>query len=215
MLVVSAFELAGRLRGVLSAVAASFVLALGLQPPVAWLERRGWRRGPAAMAVLSAVGVAIVAVVAVALPSFVSQVEEIAVDLPRRLEELTGRSELLETGVSLLDLRSLVAEPDTGSSLDLLRDASLNVVLVLTVVIVTPSFAVSVPAIKRWGLRLLRREDRPEALAIVNEVSDRIAGYIAGNLLVSLIAGMLASWRSRSWGCPSHWLWRCGWRSPT
>jgi predicted PurR-regulated permease PerM len=45
---------------------------------------------------------------------------------------------------------------------------------------------------KRWVLRLVRRDERPDLLRLVNESSERISGYILGNLTVSLVAGVVS-----------------------
>ncbi|MGH8928978.1 MAG: AI-2E family transporter, partial [Acidimicrobiia bacterium] len=61
-----------------------------------------------------------------------------------------------------------------------------------TIAFLTPYFAHALPRIKRWVLRLTRHEERPDLLHLLNEASDKISGYILGNLTVSMIAGLIS-----------------------
>lgn len=44
---------------------------------------------------------------------------------------------------------------------------------------------------RQWVLRLTHRDDRPDLLRLLNDASERISGYILGNLTVSVIAGVV------------------------
>jgi predicted PurR-regulated permease PerM len=61
----------------------------------------------------------------------------------------------------------------------------------LTVILVTPYFAMSMPAIKRWVVRMLRPRHREDFLYVINEATDLMANFIVGNLVISLIAGVV------------------------
>ncbi len=176
-----------RLQGVLLVVVASFVLALGLQPALAWLERRGLARWHAmAMVMLAGLALAAAAVAAI-VPVLIGQLDEIAATLPDLLDEIREGGGPLAGLVDRFDWTTIMDTAGAGllPAVGGIAGTAFNAV---TVLILTPYFAFAFPSIKRFVLRLLRREDRPEFLRMVNESVDRISGYIAGNLVVSAIA---------------------------
>ena len=63
---------------------------------------------------------------------------------------------------------------------------------VVTILAVTPYLAVRLPQVKVWVARLLRRRHREDFLYVLNESTDLMANYIVGNLVISLIAGVVA-----------------------
>jgi predicted PurR-regulated permease PerM len=63
---------------------------------------------------------------------------------------------------------------------------------VVTILAVTPYLAIRLPQFKVWIARLLRHRHREDFLYVLNESTDLIANYIVGNVVVSLIAGVVA-----------------------
>jgi predicted PurR-regulated permease PerM len=61
----------------------------------------------------------------------------------------------------------------------------------LTVLLVTPYFAMAMPEIKLWLVRLLRPQHREDFLRLIGESTDLMANFIVGNLIVSVIAGVV------------------------
>jgi predicted PurR-regulated permease PerM len=61
----------------------------------------------------------------------------------------------------------------------------------VTVAILTAYFATSLPSMQRSVARLLRREHRDELEVILERTTGRIGGYVTGNVVVSLIAGVV------------------------
>lgn len=176
-----------RLEGVLLVVVASFVLALGLQPTLSWMEQRGLARWQAMAVVLLGGIVAAGAAIGAIVPLLIGQLDEIITAVPAVLDDLREVSGPLGTAINRFDWTAMMGEDGSGllPALSGVAGATFNVV---TVLILTPYFAYSFPSIKRFTLRLLHREDRPEFLRMVNESVDRISGYIAGNLTVSVFA---------------------------
>ncbi len=176
-----------RLQGVLLVVVASFVLALGLQPALAWLERRGLARWQAMAAVMLAGTAATGAALAAIVPVLIGQLDEIFATIPDILDEVRAGGGPLGDLVDRLDWTAVMDAAGAGL-LPAVGGMAGTVFNAVTVLILTPYFAYAFPSIKRFTLRMLRREDRPEFLRMVNESVDRISGYIAGNLVVSVIA---------------------------
>jgi predicted PurR-regulated permease PerM len=61
----------------------------------------------------------------------------------------------------------------------------------LTVLVVTPYFAMAMQDIKLWLVRLLRPHHREDFLRVLGESTDLMANFIVGNLVVSVIAGVV------------------------
>lgn len=188
-----ALFLLGILRGILLLVIASFVLAIGLQPAVSWLERRGLRRGLGLAFVLMAILVVVGGMVAVALPVIVSQVVELVEGLPALVDELSAGDGLVARLAGMIDLDGAAADAtaDPATVFDVAGSVAGGLFNFLTVLLVTPYFAMSMPAIKRWLVRLLRPHQREDFLRVLGDSTDMMANFILGNLVVSVIAGVV------------------------
>lgn len=185
--------LLGLLKGILLLVIASFVLAIGFQPAVSWLERRGLRRGIGLSVVLMGILVVVGGMVAVALPLIVSQVVELVEGLPELIEELAGGDGLVARLAGMVDVDRITTEgtADPATLFDVAGSVAGGVFNFLTVLLVTPYFAMSMPAIKRWLVRLLRPQHREDFLRVLSDSTDLMANFIVGNLVVSVIAGVV------------------------
>ena len=179
------------LQGVLLVVLASLVLALGMQPAIAWFESRGFSRGAALAAILIGLNVVLVAGAWVMVPMAVDQVDEIGEALPGLQDELRELGGLGRVIANRIDPSSLLegAEEDVGRTVGA---AAATIFNVFTVAVLTPYFAHALPRMRRWVLRLTHRDERPDLLRLLNDASERISGYILGNLTVSVIAGVVS-----------------------
>lgn len=179
------------LQGVLLVVLASLVLALGLQPAIGYFERRGFSRGAALAIMLVAINVVLVAGAWVLVPMAVDQADEIGESLPGLQDELRELGGLGRVVANRIDPSSFIrdAEDDVGRTLGAAAAAIFNI---FTVAVLTPYFAHALPRMRSWILRLVHREERPDLLRLINDASERISGYILGNLTVSLVAGVVS-----------------------
>lgn len=187
------FWLLGRLAGTLLVVVASFALAVGMQPMMRWLERRGVDRRIALAGILLT-GVAIASVmIGVLLPVAVGQLDDVARGIPAYLETLQRGDGIGSRLVSMLDLTALGEKLSDNPTVALsaLGDMASFAVNALTLLVVTPYFALEMPAIKRWIVRVLRPRYRGDFLFAINRASDLTANYILGNLAISLMAGVI------------------------
>lgn len=190
---VIAVQLIGILQGILLVILASFVLAIGFQPAVQWLEARGLRRGLGLAVVLMSFLVGIGGLLALALPLIASQLGELAEQLPPFLERMQDEEGFLPRLVAMLDIGQLTEEAtaDPERAIGVLGQVATFGFNFLTVILVTPYFAMSMPAIKRWVVRMLRPRHREDFLYVINEATDLMANFIVGNLVISLIAGVV------------------------
>lgn len=190
--VVSLFLL-GILRGILLVILASFVLAIGFQPAIRWFERRGMKRGLGLALVLMTFLVVVGGMLALALPLIISQAGEMLDELPAVVERLQGGDGLIARLANLVDIDRMAAEgtADPEAALQFVGSAAGFIFNFLTVLLVTPYFALSMPAMKRWLIRLLRPQHREDFLHLVGESTDLMANFIVGNLVISVIAGVV------------------------
>ncbi len=190
---VVALFLLGILQGILLVIFASFVLAIGFQPAISWFERRGMRRGLGLGLVLMSFLVVVGGLLALALPLILSQVGDIVGQFPVLVERLQAGGGLLARVAGLIDLDRMTTEAtaDPATALEIVGSVAGFTFNFLTVLLVTPYFAMSMPAIKRWLVRLLRPRHREDFIGLLGQSTDLIANFIIGNLVVSVIAGLV------------------------
>ena len=176
------------LQGVLLVLLASLVLALGLQPAIEYLEGRGLKRGWALAMIIIAANVVLIGGAVALVPTALNQLDAIGDSIPELQEELRAMGGLGEVAADRLDFQSFVDGDEEVTRT--IGTAAATVFNVFTVAVLVPYFAYALPSMKRWVLRLIHRDERPDALRVVNEATERISGYILGNLAVSLIAGV-------------------------
>jgi len=190
--VVALFML-GVLKGILLVILASFVLAIGFQPAIAWFERRGMRRGFGLGLVLMGFLVVIGGMLALALPLIVTQVGEMIEQLPALIEDLQAGDGLIAQVAGMIDLDQMTSggTSDPTTVFEVVGNLTGFAFNALTVLLVTPYFAMSMPGIKRWLVRLIRPRHREDFMLLVSESTELIANFIVGNVIVSLIAGVV------------------------
>ena len=167
----------------------SAILALGFQPAVAWLERRGLRRGWAVALGLFTGLVVIGLFLWLVLPDIVRQGGALQQDAPRILESAQQRFPFLRGIIERL--RSGVGSLDPSGILDLAGSFTTLVLGSVTVLVLTIYFTVRLPTMRTWVASLLHPEDREEFTGILDESIERVGGYVLGNLAVSAIAGVV------------------------
>ena len=190
-------ELLIRARSVLVLIGLALFIAAGLDPAVSWLSRRGLPRWTAVLSVVAVlVGVLAVFLLA-AIPPLTSQATTLANHLPNYLHSLNNpRSELgrlnlryhIEQRVQqLLSSRgTTIAGGLLGAGAVVLSTAtSVVVVMVLTIY-----FLSGLPKIKLFIYRLAPRSRRARVILIGDEIFTKVGGYLLGNFVTSLIAGL-------------------------
>lgn len=185
--------LLGILQGILLVILASFVLAIGFQPAISWFEARGMRRGLGLALVLMVFLIVFGGLAALALPLILSQAGEMVEQIPALVERLQAGDGLVARLAGLIDLEQITTEStsDPTAALEVVGNAAGFVFNFLTVLLVTPYFAMSMPGIKIWLVRLLRPQHREDFVRVLGESTDLMANFIVGNLIVSVVAGVV------------------------
>ncbi|MEV0583746.1 AI-2E family transporter [Nonomuraea sp. NPDC050310] len=183
---------------VLILIVVSLFLAVGLNPAVVWLGKRGLPR-PAAITVVFLLVIAFFVGFGLAIvPPLTTQTADFAAQLPAYVNELQNHPQVraLDQQFQLLDrLQQYLASGDLGKQVfggllgaaGMVAGALFNA---LTVLILSLYFLASLPSITSFGYRLVPASRRDRVRALGDEIIKRIGGYVAGNLLISLIAGV-------------------------
>ncbi len=189
--VIITFHALIQLRGVFLVVAASLVLALGVQPFLKFLERQGLSR-VIATTVMLLIGVVVgVGATWLVAPMLSDQISEVIEAGPGIIDELRASNGFLDTVLADFSTESLTGSDDEGggSPLTALFGGLFNL---FTVGVLTPYFAYAMPRMKVYTLRLIHKEGRESFIGIFDEAIERVSGFIAGNLVVSAFAFLFA-----------------------
>jgi predicted PurR-regulated permease PerM len=180
---------------ILVLVLISFILALGFQPALAWMERRGLSRGLSVTLGLLGGLVMFGLFLWLVLPDVIAEMSALGERAPEYLREATQGSGLLadlnrEYGLveELEKLQTRLPEQILG----IIGSFAALVFNSLTVLILTIFFTVNLPRMRQGVARLMGREDRSEFHEIYDESVRRVGGYVIGNLVVSAIAGAVS-----------------------
>ena len=202
LVVAAALEVLWIARHVVSWMIIALFLALALNPAVDRLERRlGGRRGIATSIVCLLTLAVIIGIAALFIPTLVHQVSGFAKRVPDYLHDLThgrGRLGFLQTKYHLVDkARKALHEGGakrlfglTGTAVAITKSVITAVVATVTIAFMT--FFMLLEG-RGWMERiygLLRPESQPRWRAVGRDIYRTVGGYVTGNLLISLIAGV-------------------------
>nr|WP_131102537.1 AI-2E family transporter [Streptomonospora litoralis] len=190
----------GRAQGVFINFLVALFLAVGLNPVVEFLRRRGLPRWAAIVTVcLALVGFA-AAFFWTIVPPLTQQVAAFIADLPRYfqqaqqapvLDDLDRRYALVERAQEFLT-SSEFQQRLFGGVFGIGQAVLNSLFAVFVVLVVTVFFMASLPGITEVGYRLVPRSRRPGVRELGDEIIQRIGAYIAGQLLIALIGGLVA-----------------------
>jgi predicted PurR-regulated permease PerM len=173
----------------------AFFLAVGLDPAVRWIHRRGLPRWTAVIIVLAGVLAILAGFIATAAPVVATQASHLASALPHYYRDLNRQStELGKLNRKYHITRALqkLLRGD-GTSFGAVVGAG-KVVLdlvasLVVVVIVTVYLLADLPRVRRGLYLLAPRSRRARMVLLTDEILDRVGGYVLGNILTSFIAG--------------------------
>ncbi|MFN8051002.1 MAG: AI-2E family transporter [Acidimicrobiales bacterium] len=192
------------LRSLAVLVILALILAVGLQRPIDWLERRHVSRGAALAIIVTTVVVVIGGFLALVVPSILRQTLDLAGRAPKYLDDLQRQPWVKRLDKSF-DVSSKLE--DLGSSLP---DQALTIgsgilsglVDGLTLLVLTLYFASDLPRLRRGVARLLLPHQRERFDVITGKVVVRVSGYVNGNLIISVIAGVTSFLTLLAFGVP-------------
>jgi predicted PurR-regulated permease PerM len=192
-------------RQVIAWILVSIFLALALNPAVEWFMRHGLKRRSAAAAVtyILAIG-AIVGIGFLFIPTLVHQVNEFVAALPGYVDDLTkgrGRLGFLQTKYHLVDkVREGINSGGaskvlglTGTAVSITKSVITLVVGIVTIAFLTFFMILEGPAWAERVYALMPEHSRDRWRRVGYDIYRTVGGYVSGNLLISLIAGLLTT----------------------
>ncbi|MER7502307.1 AI-2E family transporter [Nonomuraea pusilla] len=179
-------------------VVVAMFLAVGLNPAVEALQRRGLKRRPAISIVFAGVIVAFALFGLAVVPPVSKQLSEFVAAVPGYLTDLGNHPTLrrLDADYQILpQLRTFVTTTLGPSLASGIMGAGLvvlnGVFTTVTLLVLMLYFLGSLHTIKDYLLKLVPASRRDRTRAISEQVLTGIGGYVAGNVLISVIAGVL------------------------
>jgi len=180
------------LRQVLILMGVSMILAIGFQPTIAWFERKGVKRGLAVTLMTFGAIIVIGGFVALVVPTIIHQIRELidkAPDYVQRAQNGNGWIADFNKRFDILGKLHNLAGQAPSTVLSLFKTLGSFVFNTLTVLILTLYFTSALPKIRAGIAKLLTRRERERFELILEESTQRVGGYIVGNIVISIIAG--------------------------
>jgi predicted PurR-regulated permease PerM len=188
---------------ILLLVAISLVLAVGAEPAVAWLTRKGLRRGTAVFVILATVLVVFGLFLALVVPAAARHIGTLSTDLPAYLSQLQARGgwvgSFLARTQAVAKVQAFLDEPPAqiGNSMSTLLGVAGKVGTALvglgTTAVLTVYFMLSLPGLRSRAPILFRPEIRDRMEPVIEQSIARIGGYVAGNGVTSLACAMITA----------------------
>jgi len=204
----SAFLLAlalTNLSTVLVYVAFALFAALGLNPAVRLLERRGLSRGLSVAIVIVALVVAVGLVLVMIVPVVVTQVASFVKSVPDVIDDFmhTDLYLLLERqfgeqiGSLLADGEKLLTDGKTltalgGGALKVGTSIAAGISAFVIVFVLTLYFVVGLPGIVSSMLRLAPARKRAQARGIIDQITESVGGYVQGMVILAFANSVVA-----------------------
>src|SRR2546421_3173167 len=189
-------------RHVLAWVFIALFLALALNPAVDWFERRyRGRRGLATGTVMLLALVVIAGIGALFIPTLVDQVSGFAKKVPDYLHDITkgrGRLGFLQTKYHLVDKARHALNNGgakklfglTGTAVAISKSVITAILATVTIVFMTFFMLLEGPMWIDRFFGLMRPQTQKRWRSVGHDIYRTVGGYVTGNLLISLIAGV-------------------------
>jgi predicted PurR-regulated permease PerM len=184
-------------RSVLILIGLALFIAAGLDPLVVWLTRHRLPRWAAVTVVVVGAIAVVGGFLAAAIPPLATQATALANEIPQYVHSLQDHSSQLGklnerfqlqqrlTGLLSGGGTSLVGGVFGAGKMVLTAATSLLVVVVLAIY-----FLAGMPAIKGLLYRLAPQSRRSRVQLISEDIFTKVGGFVLGNIITSLIAGL-------------------------
>ena len=191
-------------RGVVLWILIAIFLAMALNPAVEFFMRRGFTRGRAAVLVFVLALVAIGGLSYLIIPPLVDQLTEFIDAVPDLIDDLVkgeGPLGFLQRDYQIVDrVREAIQDQGlggvfglTGAGLSVARSVMTAVVGVVTIAFLTLFMLLDGRRFTQAALSLVPDRSRPRWERTGYGIYRVVGGYVSGNLLLSVIAGAVAT----------------------
>jgi predicted PurR-regulated permease PerM len=186
-------------RSVLILLLISAFLAIGLNPAVESLERRGLARSRAVGVVLLGVLLFFVGFGFAVVPPIIDQVGQLVDKAPDYIKQLQGNSRIADLDQRyhfLTKAKDYLNHPENagtaifGGVLGVGKVVFSAFFSTLTVLILTLYFLSNLPNIKASAYRAIPRSRRARVGLLADEILERVGGYVGGALVIAACAGV-------------------------
>jgi predicted PurR-regulated permease PerM len=197
--------------GTLISIFLAAVIALGLDPVVGALVRRGWRRGPAALTVFATLYAALVVIVLLAAGPAWDQIVEFVDKLPEYWDELTqtdGFQQLISTADADETIRNALKDlaaglPEAATTLLGIAGGIFGSVLSLvTLTFLSLFLLMERPTITDWLFGFAPPATDARWRPVVEESIGAVSSSLLGNLAISVVAATVAGLSAWAFGLP-------------
>lgn len=187
-------------RQVLILVLVAVVLAVGMDPAVRWSQRRlKMGRGVATAAIMLVTVWFLGLFLALVVPPIVEESSDLIARVPQYVDEIEESrgwvGDLEEQFEISARLREMAGDAPAlaGSALSnlfgVVGTVAGGLFNLLTILVLTIYFMASLPRIEEDLAALFPPEKNQEYRVLMSRATERIGGYVSGNLTISLIAG--------------------------
>jgi len=207
-----AYHLTRALRGFIVLVLISLFLAIALEPAVAYLSNRGWRRGLATGFIFLVVTVLGSLFIALMVPLIVDQIRRLIDNLPEYADQASRVLADLGLGISADRVEAAFADidrtlqayaGDLAGRIFGVGTTLLNTVFQgLTILLFTFYLTADAPRLRRTLLSVLPRERQVEVLRVIEIAIDKTGGYFYSRALLAAVAAFVAWVAFRIVGIP-------------
>jgi predicted PurR-regulated permease PerM len=189
---------AGQARSVLILLLVSMFIAVGLNPLVEWFMRRGLNRGLSVGVVFLLMILAVTGVGFAIVPVVTDQINGLIKNAPdwldllqksKTLNELNNRYHYIQKAQDYIQDPAL-AQKAFGGILGVGKVVAGALFNTFTILILTLYFLASLPSVKRAAYSLVPRTRRTRVSILGDEVLTRVGGYVSGQFMVALCAGV-------------------------
>jgi predicted PurR-regulated permease PerM len=200
-----------QIRSVLELVFVSAFLAVALGPAVEFFTRRRVPRAASILLVYLLMTLSIFGVGLLVVPPIVNQVDQLSRDLPGYVDNLRHNRQFAKYDdkyhiTNRLNDQARKLPSHLGEAATALSSVTVGVfgaaVKLLTVLTMTFFLLLDGGKVVGFFLRIRGPDGAPKARKVLNDIYTSTAGYVAGNLLISVIAGLVTWIALMSLGVP-------------
>lgn len=200
----------GSLATILTYIGAAIFLALGLDPFVTWLEKRGLKRPVAILVTIGAVLAVLAGLVVALIPVIVSQVSKVSTQISDDLlpaiqdasflDQMKDNLSFIDPGMvdwAVTEAQKTISDRDfinniTNGLLQVGVGVASGVFGAIIVVILMIYFIASLSSLKRGLYKLVPASQRPSFIDLAEQISTSVGRYVMGQVSLALINGVLS-----------------------
>jgi predicted PurR-regulated permease PerM len=193
------------LSTVLIYIALALFAALGLDPSVRFLERRGLSRAISVVVVILSLIVVVALMLWTVLPIVIEQIASFVRSVPGMIADFT-RTDIYATLEAqfgdqfeslVADVQKFLTDPGNiaaigGGALQVGASIATAISGVIVVLVLTLYFVATLPGMKHALLRLAPARDRARAADITDQITDSVGGYVMGMVVLAFFNAVLA-----------------------